>query len=73
MQPLKAYRGSIFHLVDNPIQVQNQADAYQYWEDGILLVENGKIQARAPQQKFCQSCRRAWRWPHILTPSSCPD
>lgn len=48
MQPLKAYRGSIFHLVDNPVQVQNQADAYQYWEDGILLVENGKIQAAGP-------------------------
>ena len=48
MLQLKAYRGSIFHMVDNPIYRENPADAYQYWEDGILLVENGKIKAVGP-------------------------
>ena len=45
MLSLQAYRGSIFHFLDNPIHVANPADAYQYWEDGVLLVENGKIKA----------------------------
>jgi guanine deaminase len=48
MLQLKAYRGSIFHLIDNPIYRETPNDAYQYWEDGVLLVENGKIKAVGP-------------------------
>jgi guanine deaminase len=48
MVQLKAYRGSIFHMLDNPIYRQSPDDAYQYWEDGVLLVENGKIKAAGP-------------------------
>jgi guanine deaminase len=48
MRTVKAYRGSIFHLLDNPIYQETPADAYQYWEDGVLLVENGKVQAAGP-------------------------
>lgn len=35
-----AYRGSIFHLLDDPAKSK---DAYQYIEDGLLVVENGKV------------------------------
>jgi guanine deaminase len=35
-----AYRGSIFHLLDDPAKSQN---AYQYIEDGLLAIENGKV------------------------------
>jgi guanine deaminase len=45
---MKAYRAAIFHLVDHPGQVQTPADAYQYWEDGLLLVDHGKIKAAGP-------------------------
>lgn len=45
---MKAYRAGIFHLLDHPAQVQNPAAAYQYWEDGLLVVENGKIKAVGP-------------------------
>lgn len=48
MRTMKAYRASIFHLLDNPAQAQNPADAYQYWEDGLLLVEGGKIKSVGP-------------------------
>ncbi|MDD2902053.1 MAG: guanine deaminase [Syntrophales bacterium] len=45
---MKAYRAAIFHLVDNPVRTPNPAAAYQYWEDGLLLVEKGKIKAAGP-------------------------
>lgn len=45
---MKAYRAAIFHLVDNPAQTPNPAEAYQYWEDGLLLVDQGKIKAVGP-------------------------
>jgi guanine deaminase len=48
MQSLKAYCGSVFHLLDNPMPAPNPTEAYEYWDDGVLLVENGRIKAVGP-------------------------
>lgn len=40
MSTIKAYRGSIFHLLDDP---RSNGDAYQFIEDGILAVQDGRI------------------------------
>ena len=37
-----AYRASIFHFLDDP-GTQNNVSATEYFEDGILLVENGLV------------------------------
>ena len=68
MQTMKAYCASIFHLVDNPMQVQNPADAYQYWEDGMLLVEEGKIKSVGPASAIRPNCRKRCRWFPMGTP-----
>jgi len=39
---LKAYRAAILHSIADPTQVGVEA-SYQYFEDGLLLVENGQI------------------------------
>jgi guanine deaminase len=38
----QAYRASIFHVLDDP---RYNKDAYEFLEDGILVVENGKVSA----------------------------
>ncbi len=43
MIKLKAFRAAIFHMQDNPLRHENVADSYQYFEDGVLLVEGGKV------------------------------
>jgi guanine deaminase len=37
-----AYRAGIFHLLDDP---QRDKEAYQYFKDGLLIVEDGHIKA----------------------------
>lgn len=54
MPTLTAHRAAIFHLLDHPSQVPNPEDAYQYWEDGLLLVEDGKIKAVGPAALLSQ-------------------
>ena len=39
---MQAYRSSILHFVDDPDRVPER-DAYQYFEDGILVVDDGTI------------------------------
>lgn len=51
MNKLKAFRAAIFYMLDNPLRHQNVADSYQYFEDGVLLLEDGKV-------KKAGSCRR---------------
>ena len=36
-----AVRGPIFHTIDDPA---NSTDAWQYFDDGVLVIEDGKIQ-----------------------------
>ena len=42
---MQAFRASILHFLDDPDLV-GEADSYQYFEDGILLVKDGQIEAR---------------------------
>ncbi len=44
---MKAFRAAIFHLLNDPATVAEQ-DAYEYWEDGGLLVEDGRVTAIGP-------------------------
>ena len=41
---MQAFRASILHFLDDPDLV-GEADSYQYFEDGILLVKDGQIEA----------------------------
>ncbi|UVM23508.1 guanine deaminase [Pseudomonas wadenswilerensis] len=40
----KAYRAAILHSIADPAEVGVEA-SYQYFEDGLLLIDNGKISA----------------------------
>ncbi|MBA6362593.1 guanine deaminase, partial [Colwellia sp. BRX8-8] len=46
---VKAFRGEILHFVEDPASTpcqdkeQAEQSSYQYFEDGILLIENGKV------------------------------
>ncbi len=42
LSSLKAYRGPIFHFLKSP-EGACPSDSYEYFEDGILIVENGRI------------------------------
>ena len=38
----RAYRASIFHLLDEP-SAQDPAAQAEYFEDGVLIVEDGRV------------------------------
>ena len=40
----KAYRAALLHSIADPAQVGIDA-SYEYFEDGLLVVENGQIKA----------------------------
>jgi guanine deaminase len=46
---VKAFRGEILHFTEDPALTscqnteQNESCGYQYFEDGLLLIENGKV------------------------------
>lgn len=40
---ITAIRSSILHFIDDPAKVENIADSYQYWPDGLLVIENSHI------------------------------
>lgn len=42
--PPKAYRGEILHFLTDPTKGATQ-DSYQYFEDGLLVINNGLIEA----------------------------
>ncbi len=42
---LRAFRGEILHFINDPAITQTIEQSYQYFADGILLVESGKIKA----------------------------
>ncbi|MEX0299440.1 MAG: guanine deaminase [Kordiimonas sp.] len=39
---MKAYRGSVFHMVDDP-SITGIEDAHEFYKDGVLIVENGHV------------------------------
>ena len=40
----KAYRAALLHSIADPAEVGIEA-SYEYFEDGLLVIENGKISA----------------------------
>nr|WP_243836986.1 guanine deaminase [Psychromonas sp. RZ5] len=42
---LRAIRSSFLHFLNDPSKVDDSAQAYQYIEDGLMVIENGKIQS----------------------------
>jgi len=41
---LKIYRAEILHFLDDPA-IAGEAESYQYFPDGVLIVKNGQIEA----------------------------
>ena len=39
---MQAYRASLLHFLDDPDRVAEE-DSYEYFEDGLLLIEDGKV------------------------------
>lgn len=42
MSQIKSYRGSILHFLRAPTERKDHS-CYQYWQDGLLMVESGRI------------------------------
>lgn len=40
---LQLFRASILHFLDDPIKSTFTTPSYKYWEDGLLVVKDGKI------------------------------
>ncbi len=51
---IKAIRGQMFAYVDDPF-INNNDEAYKLYNDGLMLIENGKIKAIGEYQNLCQS------------------
>lgn len=64
---MQAFRGSVFHMLDNPWRQDDVSEAYQYFEDGILLVDDGKIAAVGSAATLLPQL------PEGLEPVSLPD
>ena len=41
----RALRGPILHFLADPSQAASVGDAVQYWEDGLLILKEGKVEA----------------------------
>ena len=47
MVPLFGVRGTFFHFIKNPFLTE-ESKSYQYLEDGLLIIENGKVKELGP-------------------------
>lgn len=56
-----AYRSQIFHLLDDP---QVDADAYAYFKDGLLIVEDGHVKAVGSYRKLAKTLRASTKVQH---------
>ncbi len=54
MTTITAHRGSVFHYKDDA-NLQNAADSYEYFEDGMLIVESGKVVAAGEAPNLMKS------------------
>lgn len=52
MPNIKAFRSSILHFLKQPVQ-RHDSSSYQYIEDGLLLIENGKIKKVGAYKDLC--------------------
>ena len=54
MTTITAHRGSVFHYKDDA-NIQNTSDSYEYFEDGMLIVEDGKVVAAGEAPKLMET------------------
>ena len=47
----KAYRGEILHFLADPAKVSEE-ESYQYFEDGLLVIKNGLVEAVGNAQEL---------------------
>jgi len=45
---LTVIRGSFLHFIEDPAKVADSADAYQYINDGLMVINDGKVQSLTP-------------------------
>ncbi len=43
--PVTAFRGSILHFLDDPGEIREPTGAFEYFEDGLLVVRDGRVAA----------------------------
>ena len=51
MTDIKIYRSSIFHFLREPAN-HSDHNCYQYFEDGLLIIENGKVKTIGPTKEL---------------------
>lgn len=54
---LEAYSGAILHFLKDPYD-SNLSDSYEYFDDGILLVDLGKMSLWAKPKINCQKLQK---------------
>lgn len=54
-----AYRTAIIHSVANPSEVDHISDSYEYFPDGILVVQDGHVKAVGPATSLLSLCHAA--------------
>ncbi len=57
----RAYRAQIFHLLDDPYLAD---DAYEYFKDGLLVVEDGHVKAVGSYRKLVKTLRTSTKIKH---------
>lgn len=48
---LKIYRAEILHFLDDPTVV-GDAESYEYYPDGLLIVKNGRVESVGPAREL---------------------
>jgi len=61
MMTERAYRSQIFHLIDDP---QVDGEAYEYFKDGLLIVEDGHVKAVGPYRTLAKTLRASTKVHH---------
>lgn len=51
---MEAYRAEILHFIDDPDQV-SEKEAYRYFADGMLIVDEGRVVAAGPAEEMLPS------------------
>jgi guanine deaminase len=54
MSQITAYRGEILHFLDDPSVVRAD-DSYEYFADGLLIIENGLVRKLAAYSELASS------------------
>jgi len=66
-----AFRGEILHFIDDPALVGSE-NSYQYFTDGLLLVENGKVKALGEYQALAPELSQQVQVTHYRDGLICP-